>query len=58
MNRMAHASELIDQINKSNYRYIEVPVQLRYTDYSRRKGQKTVDAFRIVVDYILGRIIR
>lgn len=58
LNRMAHASELIDQIMKSNYRYVEVPVQLRYTDYSRRKGQKALDAFLIVTDYILGRIFR
>jgi glycosyltransferase involved in cell wall biosynthesis len=58
INRMAHASELIDQIKKSNYCYIEVPVQLRYTDYTRRKGQKSLDAFRILADYILGRIAR
>ena len=58
INRMAHASELIDQIIKSNLRYIEVPVQLCYTDYTRKKGQKTFGAFRIVTDYILGRIFR
>ena len=58
INRMAHASELIDQIIKSNLCYIEVPVQLCYTDYTRKKGQKTLGAFRIVTDYILGRIFR
>jgi glycosyltransferase involved in cell wall biosynthesis len=58
INRMAHASELIDQIKRSNYPYVEVPVRLRYTDYTRRKGQKSLDVFRIVADYVLGRIIR
>ena len=58
INRMAHASELIDQIKKTNYRYVEVPVQIRYTKYTRIKGQTSFDAFRIMADYILGRIIQ
>jgi glycosyltransferase involved in cell wall biosynthesis len=58
INRMAHASELIDQIKRSNLCYVEVPVQLRYTEYTRKKGQKTLGAFRIITDYILGRIFR
>ena len=45
---MAHASEIIDSISKNKLRYKEVPVDIVYTDYSRRKGQKTINAFRIM----------
>jgi glycosyltransferase involved in cell wall biosynthesis len=58
INRMGHASELIDQTKRSKLSYVEVPVQVRYTEYSRRKGQNALSAFRIVVDYVLGRIIQ
>jgi glycosyltransferase involved in cell wall biosynthesis len=53
--RMAHASEILDQIAAAGQRYVEVPVRIRYSDYSRRKGQSSLGAFRIVIDYLLGR---
>src|SRR5947209_4119195 len=37
LDRMAHASELMDQIRRSGLRYAEVPVSVRYTPYARRK---------------------
>jgi len=55
--RMAHASELIDQIQRSGLRYVEVPVSVRYTEYSKTKGQSNVGALRILIDYVLGRIL-
>lgn len=57
LDRMAHASELIDQIRKSELTFREVPVRIRYTDYSMGKGQSSRNAFRIVVQYILGRVL-
>lgn len=33
-NRMAHASEILHEIARQNLRVIEVPVTIRYTDYS------------------------
>ena len=57
LDRMAHASEILDQIRRSGLRYREVPVQVRYTDYSLRKGQSAGGALRILVHYFLGRII-
>lgn len=53
--RMAHASEILDQIAAARLRYIEVPVHIRYSDYSRRKGQGSLGAFRVALDYLLGR---
>lgn len=57
LDRMAHASELLDQIRESGLPYCEVPVRVRYTDYSLAKGQSARGAFRIVVHYIFGRVL-
>jgi len=57
LDRMAHASELLDQISESRLRYCEVPVQIHYTDYSQAKGQSALGAFRIVLHYILGKVL-
>lgn len=53
--RMAHASEILDEIRKLDLRYVEVPVSIRYSDYSLRKGQSSLGAFRVLWDYLLGR---
>lgn len=55
---MAHASELIDLIHRSGLPYREVPVTIRYTAYSRAKGQSTRGALRIAWHYLLGRVVR
>jgi glycosyltransferase involved in cell wall biosynthesis len=56
--RMAHASELIDQIRQRDLKFVEVPVDVLYTEYSRLKGQRASSAVRIVADYLVGRIFR
>ena len=56
LNRMAHASEIIDQIGESGLPYREVPVHIRYTDYSCKKGQRSVAALRVAFDYLLQRV--
>jgi glycosyltransferase involved in cell wall biosynthesis len=58
LDRMAHASEILDQIVQHGLRYEEVPVHVRYTAYSRRKGQSSIAALRILADYVLGRWMR
>ena len=57
LDRMAHASELIDQIRLSGLPFTEVPVQIRYTDYSVKKGQSSRNAISIVLHYLLGRVM-
>jgi glycosyltransferase involved in cell wall biosynthesis len=49
--RMAHASELLRKIKTSGLRVAEVPVTVRYTEYSMRKGQRGLAAVRILFDY-------
>jgi glycosyltransferase involved in cell wall biosynthesis len=58
LDRMAHASEIMDQIRDSRLPYTEVPVSVRYTEYARRKGQRGIHAFRVAVDYLFGRWVR
>ena len=55
---MAHASELLDQVGRLGLSWCEVPVHLRYTDYSRAKGQRLTDAWRVALDYLLGSLLR
>ncbi len=49
-NRMAHASELLDQIARSGLRFVEVPVTIDYSRYSMQKGQRLADSLTILVD--------
>jgi glycosyltransferase involved in cell wall biosynthesis len=58
LDRMAHASEIVDQVAAHGLRCVEVPVHVRYTDYSKRKGQTGFGAFRVLLDYLWGRWLR
>ena len=55
---MAHATEIIANIRKQKLRYREVPVEIRYTDYSTRKGQTVWSSFRIFFDILLNKIFK
>ncbi len=52
-NRMAHASELVAQIGASKASYVEHPVHILYTDYSKSKGQSLWNSINILADLIL-----
>jgi hypothetical protein len=47
-NHMAHATQILSEIGRHQLRYTEVPVQIVYTEYSVKKGQKMSGAFNIV----------
>lgn len=53
----AHASEIVDKIGKLGWRYVELPVTIIYTDYSRKKGQSLVNAINIAFDVILNKVV-
>lgn len=53
-NRMAHASEIIAQLAKSELPWAEMPVTIRYTDYSRGKGQSLLNSVNILVELVSG----
>ncbi|MFC4556077.1 glycosyltransferase family 2 protein [Georgenia faecalis] len=50
--RMAHASEIVDQLGRTGLPWREHPVHLLYTDYSRSKGQSLLNSVNILVDLI------
>lgn len=58
LDRMAHASEILDQIRQNELRYREVPVRIHYTEYSMAKGQRSGAAFKVAFDYLIGRLLR
>jgi len=50
MNGMAHASEIVSYLGRSSWRVREVSVSIRYTDYSRSKGQSLLNGVNILFD--------
>jgi glycosyltransferase involved in cell wall biosynthesis len=52
-NGMAHASELVAQIGALKVSYVEHPVHILYTDYSKAKGQSLWNSVNILADLIL-----
>jgi glycosyltransferase involved in cell wall biosynthesis len=57
-NRMAHASEILFEISRHQLRYLEVPVSIHYTGYSRQKGQSAWDSIKILFDLLLHKLFR
>ncbi len=50
MNGMAHASEIVSYLARRRWRVVEAPVTIRYTDYSRSKGQSLINGVNILFD--------
>ena len=44
------ASEIVSYLGRSSWRVREVPVSIRYTDYSRSKGQSLLNGVNILFD--------
>ena len=55
-NRMAHASEIVEQIGVLGLKVVEAPVTIKYTAYSICKGQKLGDSISIVMDLLAARV--
>lgn len=56
--RMAHASEILDEIVRHQLRYTEVPVTITYSYYSRAKGQSTWAMFKIAFKIFFHKLTR
>lgn len=52
----AHASEIIHRIAEKQYKFVELPVTIIYTDYSRAKGQSVINAVNIGFDVMIRRL--
>jgi glycosyltransferase involved in cell wall biosynthesis len=57
-NGFAHATEILEQIRRTGLRRTEVATTINYSDYSRAKGQSSFNAINIVVELMLGKILR
>jgi glycosyltransferase involved in cell wall biosynthesis len=51
--RMEVSSEFFGEIKKNKLKFVEVPVRVIYTPYSRAKGQSNLNAFKILLKLIL-----
>lgn len=56
-NRMAHATEILHLIKKDKLKYCEMPTHIIYTDYSKSKGQSSINSLNILIDLIKSKII-
>ncbi|MCX2532815.1 glycosyltransferase family 2 protein [Plesiomonas shigelloides] len=55
---MAHASEIIDEIRNKNLKWCEVPVTIKYTEYSMSKGQRISNSISILLDLLINRLYK
>jgi polyprenyl-phospho-N-acetylgalactosaminyl synthase len=47
---MAHASEISEIVGRHGFAYAEIPIDVRYTEYSMAKGQSLVNSVNILFD--------
>lgn len=51
--RMAHGTEIVVQLGRTQLPFAEHPVEVLYTDYSKAKGQSLLNSVNILVDLII-----
>jgi polyprenyl-phospho-N-acetylgalactosaminyl synthase len=52
-NGMSHATEIVHQIALAKLSWKEYPVEILYTEYSKRKGQSLLNSINILIDLIV-----
>lgn len=52
-NRMAHGTEIVQQLGQMKLSWGEYPVQVLYTDYSKAKGQSIFNSVNIIFDLLV-----
>ncbi|GAA1574107.1 hypothetical protein ACIFOC_02986 [Leucobacter aridicollis] len=51
--RMAHGTEIVVQLGRTGLPFVEQPVEVLYTDYSKAKGQSLLNSVNILVDLLI-----
>lgn len=51
--RMAHATEIVLQLGRTGLPWVEYPVEVIYSDYSKAKGQSLLNSVNILVDLVV-----
>jgi glycosyltransferase involved in cell wall biosynthesis len=52
LNGMSHASEIVEMIDRYQWRVVEEPVTILYTDYSMAKGQSVINGVNILFETV------
>ena len=55
---MSYASELVDIISSKKISYMEIPVNIKYTEYSLSKWQKNSNAIYIALKMIWNKFFK
>ena len=56
MSDMSHASEILEIVALKKYRYKEVGVTIKYTEYSTSKGQSILNGINIIFDTLIRKM--
>ncbi|MDO8740480.1 MAG: glycosyltransferase family 2 protein [Candidatus Woesearchaeota archaeon] len=56
--RMEVSSEIISEVGKRKLKFKEVPIKAIYTDYSLKKGQSNLNAFKILLKLVVKKLMR
>ncbi len=57
INGMTHASEILDKIHEQRLKYTEVPVTIKYSEETLRKGQSSLNSVKILLKMIIKKIM-
>jgi glycosyltransferase involved in cell wall biosynthesis len=57
LDRMAHASEIIDLVKTKRFRFVERPVTITYSAETLRKGQSTIKALLTAKDILKKKVV-
>ena len=55
---MGWASEFLSRIQETEARFEEYPVSVEYSEYSRAKGQRSINSVNIGIDVLINRLLR
>jgi glycosyltransferase involved in cell wall biosynthesis len=53
---MSHASEILTVLARGGFDVVEHPVTIRYTEYSRAKGQRSYNALNVLFELAVNRL--
>lgn len=56
--KMAHASEIVDEIKKKKIKFKEIPVTVIYSEYSKKKGQSIFNSIKIAFNLIIKKLAK
>ena len=51
-------TEIFKELRKNNLKFIEIPIKVIYSDYSRKKGQSIANSVNIIIKLLLGSITK